>query len=107
MALKMVSFGFILMDSFSPGSVPQGQFTEQPPMALHNIPKQSGEDDKGKGMWRRGNDEAGQASLLLLCHPGHGLRHSTSLRHIWPCCSLLLRDSQMAASVRPAQLLVG
>lgn len=107
MTLKMVPFGFILMDYFSAGLVPWAGSPNSHLLHCTTYPSGSGEDDKGKGTWQRGNDEAGQASLLLLCHLGRGLQHNTSLRHVWPCCSLLLRGSQMAASVRPAQLLVG
>lgn len=107
MALRTVPFGFILMDYFSSGWVPWVSSPNSHPLHCVTYPSGSGEDDQGKGTWQRRNDEAGQASPLLLRHLGRSLQHSTSRRHTWPCCSLLLRGSQTAASVRAAQLLVG
>jgi len=98
MALKVVAFGFILVDYLSGESFPRAGSPNSHPWHCVAYAGGSGEDDKGKATWWRGNREAGQGSLLLLCHLGCGLQHSTSLRHLWPCCSLLLRDKQQLQS---------
>lgn len=77
-ALKMVWFSFILRDSFAAGLVAWAGSPSSPLWRCTTHPSISGGDDKSKGTWQRGNEEAGQA--LLLCHLICDLLYTADLR---------------------------